>query len=45
MVADKTGYTYCFATFTLAAGAKVTIRTGKGSATRDTRFYNRSWYV
>lgn len=44
-VRDKTGYTYRFPTFTLAAGAKVTIRTGKGSATRSTRYYNRSSYV
>jgi hypothetical protein len=42
---DKTGYTYRFPTFTLKAGATVTIRTGKGSATATNRYYNRSWYV
>ena len=42
---DKTGYTYRFPTFTLKAGASVTIRTGKGSATQTNRYYNKSWYV
>jgi hypothetical protein len=42
---DKTGYTYRFPTFTLKAGATVTIRTGKGSATATNRYYNRAWYV
>ncbi|WP_076259234.1 lamin tail domain-containing protein [Intrasporangium flavum] len=42
---DKTGYTYRFPTFTLKAGATVTIRTGKGAATATNRYYNRSWYV
>ena len=42
---DKTGYTYRFPTFTLKAGASVTIHTGKGSATTTHRYYNRTWYV
>ncbi len=42
---DKTGYTYRFPTFTLKAGATVTIRTGKGTATATNRYYNRAWYV
>ena len=42
---DKTGYTYRFPTFTLTAGATVTIRTGKGSATATNRYYTRAWYV
>jgi hypothetical protein len=42
---DKTGYTYRFPTFTLKAGASVTIRTGKGTATQANRYYNKSWYV
>ena len=42
---DKTGYTYRFPTFTLKAGASVTIHTGKGSATATHRYYNRTWYV
>lgn len=42
---DKTGYTYRFPTFTLKAGATVTVRTGKGTASSTTRYYNRTWYV
>jgi hypothetical protein len=42
---DKTGYTYKFPTFTLKAGATVTIHTGKGTATATHRYYNRTWYV
>jgi hypothetical protein len=42
---DKTGYTYKFPTFTLKAGATVTVRTGKGTATSTQRYYNRTWYV
>lgn len=44
-VKDKTGYTFTFPTFTLKAGATVTVRTGKGSATSTQRYYNRTWYV
>ena len=44
-VKDKTGYTYTFPTFTLKAGATVTVRTGKGTATSSQRYYNRTWYV
>ena len=44
-VKDKTGYTYTFPTFTLKAGATVTVRTGKGTATSTQRYYNRTWYV
>ncbi len=42
---DRTGYTYKFPTFTLKAGATVTIRTGKGTASATNRYYNRTWYV
>jgi hypothetical protein len=42
---DKTGYTYKFPTFTLKAGATVTVHTGKGSASSTHRYYNRTWYV
>lgn len=42
---DKTGYTYRFPTFTLKAGASVTVRTGKGTASSSYRYYNRTWYV
>jgi hypothetical protein len=42
---DRTGYTYRFPTFTLKAGAKVYVHTGKGTATATNRYYNRTWYV
>ncbi|GAA2742740.1 lamin tail domain-containing protein [Terrabacter aerolatus] len=42
---DKTGYTYRFPSFTLRAGATVTVHTGRGTATATHRYYNRSWYV
>jgi len=42
---DKTGYTYKFPSFTLKAGAVVTIHTGRGTASSTHRYYNRSWYV
>jgi predicted extracellular nuclease len=42
---DRTGYTYKFPTFTLKAGATVTVHTGKGTASSTHRYYNRTWYV
>ncbi|MCE1179539.1 MAG: lamin tail domain-containing protein [Micrococcales bacterium] len=42
---DKTGFTYRFPTYRLAAYASVTVRTGKGSATQANRYYNKSSYV
>jgi predicted secreted Zn-dependent protease len=42
---DKTGYTYKFPTFTLKAGATVTVHTGKGTASSTHRYYNRTSYV
>ncbi|REE97443.1 lamin tail domain-containing protein [Thermomonospora umbrina] len=42
---DKNGFVYTFGTFTLRAGATVTVRTGKGSNTSKTRYWGRSWYV
>ncbi|GAA2153318.1 lamin tail-like protein [Humibacillus xanthopallidus] len=42
---DKANHVYTFPTFTLKAGASVTIHTGKGSATQYHRYYNKSWYV
>ena len=36
---DKTGYTYKFPTFTLKAGAIVTVHTGRGSAPRRHRYF------
>ena len=42
---DKTGYTYKFPTFTLKAGAKVTVHTGKGTATQYHRYFGFTNYV
>lgn len=42
---DKVGHTYRFPTFTLKAGASVTIRTGKGTATQKNRYFGSGWYV
>ena len=42
---DRTGYTFRFPSFTLKAGATVTVHTGRGTATTTNRYYNRSWYV
>lgn len=42
---DKSGHTYRFPTFTLKAGAKVYVRTGKGTATASTRYFNSSAYI
>ena len=42
---DKTGYTYKFPTFTIKAGAKVKIHTGKGTASSTDRYYTYTWYV
>lgn len=42
---DRTGYTYRFPTFTLRAGATVTVHTGKGTATATDRYYNHAWYI
>lgn len=42
---DAQSHIYKFPTFTLAAGASVTVHTGKGTATRYHRYYNSSWYV
>ena len=44
-VRDRTGFTYKFPAFTLRAGATVTIRTGKGTASTTNRYYNRTSYV
>ena len=42
---DRTGYTYRFPTFTLKAGAKVKVHTGKGTASSTDRYYDLTWYV
>jgi hypothetical protein len=42
---DETGYTYTFRTNTLAPGAKVRVRSGKGDNTRKNKYWGREWYV
>jgi hypothetical protein len=42
---DRTGYTYKFPTFTLKAGEKVTVHTGKGTATQYHRYSGFTNYV
>ncbi|WP_026313429.1 lamin tail domain-containing protein [Actinomadura flavalba] len=42
---DKTGYTYTFGTYTLAAGKTVKVRTGSGTDTKANRYWGRRAYV
>ncbi|WP_040160985.1 lamin tail domain-containing protein [Nigerium massiliense] len=42
---DKVGHTFRFGTFTLAARAKVVVRTGRGTASQSTQYFNSSWYI
>lgn len=42
---DKSGYTFKFPTFTLKAGASVTVHTGKGTASATHQYYGRTWYI
>lgn len=42
---DKSNHVYTFPAFTLRAGAAVTVRSGKGTDTTSTRYYQKSWYV
>ncbi|MFN8082655.1 MAG: lamin tail domain-containing protein [Dermatophilaceae bacterium] len=42
---DKTGYTFRFPTFTLKAGASVTVHTGKGTPSTTHQYYGKTWYV
>ena len=44
-VRDKTGYVYKFPTTTLKAYSTVTLRTGKGTNSTTTRYWQRTWYV
>ena len=44
-VRDKNGYVYRFPTFTLKAGATVTVHTGKGTRTAAHHYWGRTWYV
>lgn len=42
---DKQNHVYKFPAFTLGARKSVTVRTGKGTATATTRFYNSGNYI
>lgn len=44
-VRDRANHVYRFTTFRLAAGAKVTVHTGRGTNTSTHRYWNRKWYV
>ncbi|MFB9394156.1 lamin tail domain-containing protein [Streptomyces coeruleoprunus] len=42
---DAAGHVYTFGAYTLAKGATVTVRTGKGTNTSTNRYWGRTWYV
>ncbi len=42
---DKQNHVYRFPAFTLGARKSVTVRTGKGTATATTRYYNSANYI
>jgi len=42
---DKASHVYKFPKFTLGAGKSVVVRSGKGTATAATRYYNSGWYI
>jgi hypothetical protein len=42
---DRANHVYKFPAFTLKAGARVWVRTGKGTATTTNRYYNSTWYI
>jgi hypothetical protein len=44
-VRDESSHVYTFGTFTLKAGYSVTVRTGKGTNTASTRYWQKTWYV
>lgn len=44
-VRDASSHVYTFGTFTLAAGATVTLRTGKGTNTKWTRYWGSGSYI
>lgn len=44
-VHDASHHVYTFGTFTLAAGASVTLRTGKGTNTKWTRYWGSGNYI
>ncbi len=42
---DESSHIYTFGTFTLKAGASVTLRSGKGTNTASTRYWQKTWYA
>ena len=44
-VRDAAGHTYRFPTTRIAPYKAVTLRTGKGTNSATTRYWNRTWYV
>ena len=42
---DESRHVYTFGSFTLGAGKTVTVRTGTGTNTSATRYWNKAWYV
>jgi hypothetical protein len=45
VLVDAANHRYTFPTYSLGAGKTVTIRTGKGTATSTTRYYNSGAYI
>ena len=44
-IKDRTGYVYTFPTFTLKAGASVTVHTGSGNDSTGHVYWDKDWYV
>ena len=44
-IRDKANHVYTFGTFSLGAGASVTLHTGKGTNTATHRYWGLGWYV
>lgn len=44
-VRDESNHVYTFGTFTLKPGATVTLRSGTGTNTSTTRYWQKTWYV
>jgi hypothetical protein len=42
---DESSHVYTFGSFTLDAGSTVTVRSGKGTNTSATKYWQKSWYV
>ena len=44
-VRDESSHVYTFGSYTLGAGATVTVRSGSGTNTGATKYWQKSWYV